>query len=192
MAKTKKPTDFMLKNVPGSFLNVLEPKSINGSEAKYSASLVFKKTDKANVAAVKRAVEAAKEDGKVKKWGGKIPPNLKLPLRDGDIDRPDDETYEGCYFINATSKDKPQIVDRKKNPITDPMDIYSGCILNVTCTAFPFNSNGNRGIGIALGNIQKVADGTRLSGRSSADDDFDELEDEDEELLGDDMPDYLN
>ena len=45
-----------------------------------------------------------------------------------------------------------------------------------------------------LGNIQFVKDGDRLSGRASADADFDALED-DEEVLGDDsgeeLPDYL-
>ena len=45
------------------------------------------------------------------KWGGKIPPNLKLPLRDGDIDRPEDEAYAGCYFLNANSREKPQVVE---------------------------------------------------------------------------------
>lgn len=76
-----------------SFANIFEPKSINGSEAKYSVSCLIPKDDKKTLLAIHKAVEAAKEDGKVRKWGGKIPPNLKLPLRDGDIDRPDDETY---------------------------------------------------------------------------------------------------
>ena len=69
--------------------------------------------------AIHKAVKDAKEDGKVRKWGGKIPPNLKLPLRDGDIDRPDDETYQNHFFLNATSKDAPQVVDRLVQPIMD-------------------------------------------------------------------------
>ena len=43
------------------------------------------------------AIEAAKKDG-MSKFGGKIPANLKTPLRDGDIDRPDDPAYENSYF----------------------------------------------------------------------------------------------
>ena len=81
-----------------SFANIFEPKSINGSEAKYSVSCLIPKDDKKTLLAIHKAVEAAKEDGKVRKWGGKIPPNLKLPLRDGDIDRPDDETYQNHFF----------------------------------------------------------------------------------------------
>lgn len=107
-----------------SFANIFEPKSINGSEAKYSVSCLIPKDDKKTLLAIHKAVEAAKEDGKVRKWGGKIPPNLKLPLRDGDIDRPDDETYQNHFFLNATSKDAPQVVDRHVQPIMDPMMVY--------------------------------------------------------------------
>lgn len=114
-----------------SFANIFEPKSINGSEAKYSVSCLIPKTDKKILLAIHKAIEAAKEDGKTRKWSGKIPPNLKMPLRDGDIDRPDDENYQEHFFLNATSKDAPQVVDRHVQPILDPMMVYSGCYCNV-------------------------------------------------------------
>ena len=100
-----------------SFANIFEPKSINGSEAKYSVSCLIPKTDKKILLAIHKAIEAAKEDGKTRKWSGKIPPNLKMPLRDGDIDRPDDENYQEHFFLNATSKDAPQVVDRHVQPM---------------------------------------------------------------------------
>lgn len=126
-----------------SFANIFEPKSINGSEAKYSVSCLIPKDDKKTLLAIHKAVEAAKEDGKVRKWGGKLPPNLKLPLRDGDIDRPDDENYQEHFFLNATSKDAPQVVDRHVQPVVDPMMVYSGCFCNVSVNFYPFNANGN-------------------------------------------------
>ena len=175
-----------------SFANIWEPKAINGGDEKYSVSCLIPKSDKKTLARIQKAVEAAKEDGKARKWSGKIPPNLKLPLRDGDIDRPDDENYEDCYFLNASSKDAPQVVDRKVNPVLDPMMVYSGCYCNVSVNFYAFNANGNRGVAAGLGNIQFVRDGERLSGKASADADFDALEDEDEDVLGGDMPDYLN
>ena len=165
-----------------SFANIFEAKSINGGDAKFSVSCLIPKTDKKTLLAIHKAVEAAKEDGKTRKWGGKIPPNLKMPLRDGDIDRPDDENYQECMFINATSKDAPQVVDRRVQPITDPMMVYSGCYCNVSVNFYPFNANGNRGVAAGLGNVQFVRDGDRLSGRASAESDFDALEDE--EVLG--------
>ena len=175
-----------------SFANIWEPKAINGGDEKYSVSCLIPKSDKKTIARIQKAVEAAKEDGKTRKWSGKIPPNLKLPLRDGDIDRPDDENYEDCYFLNASSKDAPQVVDRKVNPVLDPMMVYSGCYCNVSVNFYAFNANGNRGVAAGLGNIQFVRDGERLSGKASADADFDALEDDDEDVLGGDLPDYLN
>ena len=175
-----------------SFANIWEPKAINGGDEKYSVSCLIPKSDKKTLARIQKAVEAAKEDGKARKWSGKIPPNLKLPLRDGDIDRPDDENYEDCYFLNASSKDAPQVVDRKVNPVLDPMMVYSGCYCNVSVNFYAFNANGNRGVAAGLGNIQFVRDGERVSGKASADADFDALEDDDEDVLGGDLPDYLN
>lgn len=176
-----------------SFANIFEPKAINGGDEKYSVSCVISKSDKATLMKIHKAVESAKEDGKVRKWNGKIPPNLKLPLRDGDIDRPDDETYQDCMFVNATSKDAPGIVDRRVQPVTDPMMVYSGCYCNVSVNFYPFNANGNRGVAAGLSNIQFVRDGERLSGRVSAEAEFDALE-EDEGVLGgmdEELPDYL-
>ena len=178
-----------------SFANIWEPKSINGSEEKYSVSCIIPKSDKKTLARIHKAIEAAKEAAKSKKWGGKVPPNLKLPLRDGDIDRPDDEAYQDAMFINASSKDAPQIVDRKVQPILDSMECGSGDYCNVSVNFYGFNANGNRGVAAGLGNIQLIKRGDRLAGRASAAADFTEVEDEDdpENIFGgeDDLPDYL-
>lgn len=106
-----------------SYANVWEPKSINGGDEKYSVSLIIPKADTKTVNEVKAAIEAAKQEGKAK-FGGRVPANLKTPLRDGDIDRPDDEAYKNSYFINANSKDKPQIVDKNVKPILDQSEVY--------------------------------------------------------------------
>ena len=163
-----------------SYAHVWEPASINGGDEKYSVSLIIPKSDKKTVKAIQDAVEQAKQDGKAK-FGGKIPANLKLPLRDGDIERPDDEAYADSYFINANSKDKPQIVDTKVQRILDQSEVYSGCYARVSITLYAFNSNGNRGIACGLGNIQKVADGDPLGGRSRVEDDFTAFDDDDDD-----------
>ena len=93
---------------------------------------------------------------------GKIPANLKLPLRDGDLDRPEDEAYAESYFINANSKQAPQVVDKNVQPILDQSELYSGCYINASVTFYAYNSNGNKGIAAGLGNIQKVRDGEPL------------------------------
>ena len=176
-----------------SFANIWEAKSINGGEEKYSVSCLIPKDDKTTLMKLHKAIEAAKEAAKSKKWGGRIPPNLKLPLRDGDIDRPDDENYADHMFFNAASKDAPQIVDRKVQPILDPMECGSGDYCNVSVNFYGFAASGNRGVAAGLGNIQKVRDGERLAGKASAASDFEELDVEDDgaEVFGYDLPDYL-
>jgi hypothetical protein len=154
-----------------SYLHCWEPDSVNGGEPKYSVSAIVDKKDTKTVAAIKAAVEQAKKDS-VSKWGGKVPANLHLPLRDGDIDRPDDEAYAGCYFFNANSRQAPQVVDSHVQPILDQSEVYSGCYGKISVTFYGYNSNGNRGIAAGLGNIQKLRDGESLGGRSSAADDF--------------------
>lgn len=161
-----------------SYLHCWEPDSVNGGDPKYSVSAIIPKSDTKTVNAIKAAIEQAKKDS-VSKWGGKIPANLKLPLRDGDIDRPDDEAYAGCYFFNANSRQAPQVVDSKVQPILDQSEVYSGCYGKISVTLYGYNSNGNRGIAAGLGNIQKLKDGESLGGRTSAADDFQTEDDED-------------
>lgn len=154
-----------------SYLSVFEPKSINGSDPKYSVSLIIPKDDKKTINNIKKAIEAAKQAG-ISKFGGKIPANLKLPLRDGDIDREDDENYAGCYFVNANCNTQPGLVYRNGQKIIDSTDLYSGCYGYASITFYAFNSNGNKGIACGLNNLMKVEDGEPLGGRSRAEDDF--------------------
>ena len=176
-----------------SFANIWEPKSINGSEEKYSVSCLIPKSDKATLTKIKKAIEAAKETAKEKKWGGKLPPNLKMPMHDGDEDRPDDENYADHFFFNATSKDAPQIVDRQVQPILDPMECGSGDYCNVSVNFYGFAASGNKGIAAGLQNIQLVRHGERLAGKPSAASDFESIDGEDEELgENDEDMDFLN
>ena len=162
-----------------SYAHVWEPVSINDSKPKYSVSLVIPKSDKETIKKINAAVDAAIEEG-IAKFGGKKPNKaaLKLPLRDGDTER-DDEVYKNCFFVNANSTTAPQIVDRSVQPILDREEVYSGCYARVSINFYAYNTNGNKGIACGLGNIQKIADGEPLGGRTSAKDDFSSLEDED-------------
>lgn len=166
------PTKVVTGIVRLSFAHVWEPASINGSNPKYSASLIIDKSDTKTIADINAAVDAAIKAG-VAKFGGKIPNKgaLKLPLRDGDVER-DDEAYKGAYFVNANSTTAPQIVDRSVHPILDRGEVYSGCYVRASLNFYAFNTNGNKGIACGLGNIQKVKDGESLGGRTSAADDF--------------------
>jgi hypothetical protein len=173
MSKLVNSTRVITGPVRLSYANVHEPKSINGGDPKYSVSLIIPKADTKTIAAINKAVDAAIEEGRGK-FGGKVPNKsiLKLPLRDGDIDRPDDEAYASSYFVNANSTTPPEIVDKDLNPIMSRSEVYSGVYARVSINFYAFNTNGNRGIACGLGNIQKIRDGEPLGGKTSAAEDF--------------------
>ena len=157
-----------------SYANVWEPKSINGGTPKYSVSLIIPKSDKVTVEKIKKAIQAAYEEGQSKlKGNGKSVPSLsviKTPLRDGDLERPDDEAYANSYFINANSATAPGIVDADRNTIIDRSEVYSGVYGRASINLYAFNSNGNKGI---------ACGGEPLGGKSRAEDDFATEDDDD-------------
>lgn len=162
-----------------SYTNVFKPAAMEGQEPKYSCSILISKSDRDTLEKIKQAIEAAKAEG-IAKFGGKIPANLKNPLRDGDLERLDSEAYRGHYFINATSKNKPGIIDANRNEIIDTTEFYSGCYGRASLNFYAFSTAGNKGIACGLNNLQKLADGEFLGGRSRAEDDFnDDFDNED-------------
>ena len=163
-------------NTRWSYVNAWEPKSINGGTPKFSVSLIIPKSDTKTIAKIKAAIEAAYHEGESKLRGnGKTVPALstiKNPLRDGDVERPDDSAYANAYFINANSATAPGIVDADRNPVLTRSEVYSGVYGRASINFYAFNSNGNRGSACGLNNLQKVRDGEPLGGKTSAEDDF--------------------
>ena len=76
-----------------SYANVWEPKSINGSDPKYSVSLIIPKDDTKTIEKIKAAIKLAYEEGlpKLKGNSKSAPPlkSLKTTFYDGDIEKPD-------------------------------------------------------------------------------------------------------
>ena len=159
-----------------SYANVWEAKSINGGTPKFSVSLIIPKSDTRTLNKIKAAIEAAYKEGesKLKGNGKTVPPlsSIKQPLRDGDIERPDDEAYANAYFVNANSATAPGIVDSNLDPIFERSEVYSGVYGRASINFYAFNSNGNKGIACGLNNLQKIRDGESLGGKSRAEDDF--------------------
>lgn len=150
---------------------------------KFMTNVLIPKEEKETVKALKDAIEAAKKAGIVSKWDGKEPKKLDLPLRDGDTDKEDDDVYAGHFFVNAKCVTRPGVVDKKRNPIMDEDDVYSGMWAVVSVTFFPYNVSGNKGVACGLNNVMKTKDDERLGGRTSAESDFSDVDMEDDEDL---------
>ena len=149
----------------------------------YCVSLIIPKDDTATVNKIKAAIQAAYDEGESKlKGNGRTVPALKAiktPLRDGDLERPDDAAYANSYFINANSSTAPGIVDADRQPILERSEVYSGVYGRASVNFYAFNTNGNKGIAVGLNNLQKIRDGEPLGGKSRAEDDFASEDDDD-------------
>lgn len=174
MSNQANSTKVITGKVRFCYTNVFEPTAMNeGDTPKYNICILIPKNDAATIAKVNAAINAAKEAGKAKiaDKNGRIPANLKLPLRDGDVERPDDPAFENMYFINANSMRKPSIVDRDLNPIMSKDDFYSGCYGRASINFYAFNVS-SKGIAAGLNNLQKLEDGEMLAGGSTVEEDF--------------------
>ena len=178
MANTN-PAHIVLCNVRLSYANLTTPRSINGGEAKYSATILVPKASNQKVlidTAIKVATEAAKA-----KHGQAFPMQPKHNVYDGDGVKPSDNQpfgaeCKGHWVFTASNKLKPTIVDGNMQEILNPTEIYSGMYANVGLDFFGYNAPQNKGISASIVNVQKVSDGEPLGGaRVSAEDDFTSL-----------------
>lgn len=153
-----------------------------GGEGKYMTNALIPKSEKKTVKAIQEAIEAARKAAVVSKWGGKEPKKLDLPLRDGD--EKDDELYADHFYLNAKCNTRPGVVDRKKTPIIDEEEVYSGMWAYLSVTFYGYDVNGNRGIACGLNNVMKFKDDEHLGGRTSAENDFGSIDfgDDDDDL----------
>lgn len=158
-----------------SFANVFRPQAPlpgtpAGAKPKYGLTMLFAKD--ADLTALRQAAHAAA----VEKFGDKLKDpafqkRLRSPFRDQG-EKTFDGYVAGAVFINATSSQKPGLVDQDVNPIIEESQFYSGCYAIATVNAFAYDTAGNVGVAFGVNNIQKVADGEPLGGRTRPEDDF--------------------
>lgn len=160
-----------------SYVNLTVPRANNpGDKPKYSVQLLIPKTDTATIADINFAIEAAAQKAVNEKWGG-VRPNFAPILHDGDGVKPDAGTpygpeCKGHYVLNASSEQKPGVVDQSNiNCDLAPQDIYSGMYARVTLNFYGYK-NRKTGVGCGLGNVMKTRDGDPLGGGASAASDF--------------------
>ena len=192
MVNKNDQTKVITGKVRFAYLHVFEPHAVEETqEKKYSATLLIPKSDTKTINDIKRAIKNAVDQGIKEKWGGKKPANLKMPLRDGDEERPDHPEFHGHYFVNAKSIFKPGVVDAQLNEIIDSTEIYSGCYGRASINFYAYNVSGNKGIACGLNNIQKLHDGETLGGRARPEDEFSAVDVSEFEENNTDVDDFL-
>lgn len=180
-----------------SFPAVANPESMDDGPMKYGVSAVFvlekfTAKDKQRWKALHAALDQASKEKFKKAWKD-LPANFKKGLRDGEERSHLEGFGAGTMFANLTTKSRPGVVDKDGHPL-DPNAIYAGCWCRATVGVYSYDNRG-KGVAIGLNNLQFIADGPRLDGRTNAEDDFagegvdDEWLEQDE---GDDGPDPLD
>jgi hypothetical protein len=128
------------------------------------------------------------------KWSGKIPGNLKLPIRSCAevFDKHGDPKYPaelaGYFQITAnTYKQQPNVMDAKGNLISSlsadeteedfkarmQTECYSGRWARISVSPATYETDGNRGVKLYLQNVQVLDHDEVLGGRAArAEDDF--------------------
>lgn len=155
---------------------VFEPRAaVEGQALKYSMTMIFTLADINKDPVEKRKWEELKAAAKavaMEKWPKGIPKGLMDPFKDG-AEKIDYIGFgPGTIFINASSKQRPGLVDAAVNKITQKEDFYGGCYARATVNPYAWEYMGKRGVSFGLQNIQKVKDGEPFGGRSRAEDDF--------------------
>jgi hypothetical protein len=165
-----------------SFVHVAEPQKNNDGTEKYGVCIMIPKDKEALKSMFDEAInEAAVRDAA--KWGGKVPKGLHLPIHDGDDVADERPEFADMWYLNATSRERPGVLDEEGNRMLDFTELYSGCWARVGLNFAGYSFQGNKGIGAYINNIQKMKDDTRLGGsRASAESDFGIEDDDDDDL----------
>lgn len=181
-------TRAVIKKVRFSYCNLLEPTAFGNEEPRYRTDIIIPKADIKNIEAVKFAISEAirKAQQTGKPLAGKDLKKAKATgkwhsaLKDGDIERPEDEVYKNAYFLSAWKAQddgQPDIIDLTNKYITKDTPnasdrIYSGCYVTISVSFFGYEKGGNMGTGCNVGNVFTFERGEKLGGKIDAQSEF--------------------
>lgn len=164
-----------MQHVRISFPSLFNTASFGGEDTgKYEATFILDK--KEHRVAIKEIEDGMKNQAK-ERLKGKLPPNDKLCLKDGDdTERPE---FEGYMTVKASTKKRPLVIDRDKYPLTeDDGSIYAGCYVNAIITLWAQDNKYGKRINAQLDGVQFNNNGEPLGASGINVDEFDAFEDE--------------
>ena len=160
-----------------SFANLFTPRPrFEGQPAIYNCSLIFDPAQQKSPAykALKEACVAAAK----KQFGDNVDlKTVKMPFKDAG-EKSYDGYHKGHTFISPWSKNKPGIVDKQREAILLPVEVWSGQLVRANVVPFAWNAQGSKGVSFGLNHIQVIeSEGRqRLDGRPQASSAFDDGE----------------
>jgi len=181
-----------------SFPTLFTPRTLANTpnaEPRYSLSLLFDQKAQATdeFKGLKKACAQAIDE----RWGtGKsqdkaFVSKLRLPFRKCSEKNYDGYNIPGGLYISPWTKSRPGLIDKNRQEITVPEDVWAGQLARCTVNCRAYAQQGNQGVHFLLNNVQICrTDGKRLDGRKSAPDDFEEYADvlDGEEEVEDEIP----
>ena len=160
-----------------SFPNLFAPKPRSeGGEPVYSAALLF--DEAAQRSPEYKAMQAACIQVFKDKFGPSASMNgVKMPFTDAGEKADKYQGYEeGVIVINPWTKQKPGIIDARKQDVLLPEQVYAGQLVRAQVTPFAWQNSGKKGVSFGLNHIQIVKhDAPRIDGRVAADKAFPDL-----------------
>ncbi len=168
-----------------SFNDMFQATQINGEgKAKYRLTMIF------NLAEIAKDPEEQKKwdnllagiDEALKKKFSSIPAEYRKPFIDGDTCTNKEtsaiyEGYEGMVIVRTATDMQPGLVNEAREPIISESDFPSGCYAHATVSPFAWSHKmTGKGVSIGLNNVQKLAEGEPIGGRTRAEDDFKPIE----------------
>lgn len=162
----------MLKNVRLSFPSLFKRASFDGKEGKFEGTLLLPKSDTKTYELINKAIDEALAEAKIK-----VPADKRF-LKDGDDS--DYDGYAGNWSIKAANNNRPLLIDRDKNPVTEDDGIlYAGCYVNAQIGVWIQNNQYGKRVNANLYGLQFVKDGESFgTDTSSKIDDFDDVADD--------------
>ena len=160
-----------------SYAFLMEPQADDkdnpDSNRSYKSGILFYKKAPAEVLTiVRQAITDAVNIGIAKKWGGKKPMNLQLPLNNGDEKFAEDEekyaAYKGMLTLTAKKAERlgRPILKANGAPVTEAGKIESGDWCAFDITFYPY-ANRAKGVAVALNAVTLIKEGERFGGGPS-------------------------
>jgi len=154
-----------LKNVRLSFPQLFQPQVQQDGKKTFGASFLFPPSHP-----VKAEIEAAMKAVAQDKWSNKADAELNALIAAGRVCLRDGATkaydgYQGNWFVSASSKTRPQVIDKDTSPLDESSGRpYGGCFVVASIEIWAQDNAFGKRINATLRWVQFMSDGESFGG----------------------------